>query len=156
MIRTKSFLISIMLLPVITGVSVLVQLVVAKRVDTMPRTIAGRTRRVYDALASVYPASTFLFHSRAHACALRGLNDAHLIGRGLDRWDRSGLFRVRSNVHDPYYGIHRVYFFLLATGVVDPPDPHPAISAAMAMAEIRIRFMGPPLCQLVRRARGSG
>jgi NurA domain len=52
----------------------------------------------------------------AHACALRGLNDAHLIGRGLDRWDRSGLFRVRSNVHDPYYGIHRVYFFLLATG----------------------------------------
>jgi hypothetical protein len=52
----------------------------------------------------------------AHACALRGLNDAHLIGRSLDRWDRSGLFRVRSNVHDPYYGSHRVYFFLLATG----------------------------------------
>jgi NurA domain len=52
----------------------------------------------------------------AHACALRGLNDAHLIGRGLDRWERSGLFRVRSNVHDPYYGSHRVYFFLLATG----------------------------------------
>jgi hypothetical protein len=52
----------------------------------------------------------------AHACALRGLNDAHLIGRGLERWDRSALFRVRSNVHDPYYGIHRVYFFLLATG----------------------------------------
>jgi len=41
------------------------------RLDAMPRTIAGRTRRVYDALASVYPASTFLFHSRAHACALR-------------------------------------------------------------------------------------
>ena len=52
----------------------------------------------------------------AHACALRGLNDAHLIGRGLERWERSGLFRVRSNVHDPYYGIHRVYFFLLNTG----------------------------------------
>ncbi len=52
----------------------------------------------------------------AHACALRGLSDAHLIGRGLQRWDRSGLFRVRSNVHDPYYTIHRVYFFLLATG----------------------------------------
>jgi hypothetical protein len=52
----------------------------------------------------------------APACALRGLTDAHLIGRGLARWDRSGLFRVRSNVHDPYYGIHRVYFFLLATG----------------------------------------
>jgi hypothetical protein len=52
----------------------------------------------------------------AHACALRGLNDAHLIGRHLERWDRSALFRVRSNVHDPFYGIHRVYFFLLATG----------------------------------------
>jgi hypothetical protein len=52
----------------------------------------------------------------SHACALRGLNDAHLLGRGLERWERSGLFRVRSNVHDPYYGIHRVYFFLLATG----------------------------------------
>jgi hypothetical protein len=52
----------------------------------------------------------------AHACALRGLTDAHLIGRGLDRWERTGLFRVRSNVHDPYYGPHRVYFFLLATG----------------------------------------
>jgi NurA domain len=52
----------------------------------------------------------------AHACALRGLSDAHLVGRGLERWDRSGVFRVRSNVHDPYYGIHRVYFFLLATG----------------------------------------
>src|SRR5207253_6565104 len=52
----------------------------------------------------------------AHACALRGLNDASLLGRWLGRWERSGLFRVRSNVHDPYYGLHRVYFFLLATG----------------------------------------
>jgi hypothetical protein len=52
----------------------------------------------------------------AHACALRGLSDAQLLGRGLERWQRSGLFRVRSNVHDPYYGIHRVYFFLLSTG----------------------------------------
>jgi hypothetical protein len=52
----------------------------------------------------------------AQACALRGLTDAHLIGRHLRRWERSGLFRVRSNVHDPYYGLHRVYFFLLATG----------------------------------------
>jgi hypothetical protein len=52
----------------------------------------------------------------AHACALRGLNDAHLIGRGLTRWERTGLFRVRSNVHDPYYGQHRVYFFLMSTG----------------------------------------
>jgi NurA domain len=52
----------------------------------------------------------------AQACALRGLSDAQLVGRGLERWHRSGLFRVRSNVHDPYYGMHRVYFFLFATG----------------------------------------
>lgn len=41
------------------------------RADQMPRTIAGRTRRIYDTLASVYPVSTFFFHSKAHACALR-------------------------------------------------------------------------------------
>jgi len=52
----------------------------------------------------------------AHACALRGLSDAHLLGQGLRRWERSGLFRVRSNVHDPYFGPHRAYFFLLQTG----------------------------------------
>lgn len=37
----------------------------------MPRTIAERTRRIYDTVAAIYPASTFLFHSRAHACALQ-------------------------------------------------------------------------------------
>ena len=52
----------------------------------------------------------------AHACALRGLHDAHLVARDLQRYERTGLFRVRSNVHDPYYGIHRAYFFLFATG----------------------------------------
>ena len=41
------------------------------RADRMPRTIAERTRRVYDLLASVYPVSTFFFHSKAHACALQ-------------------------------------------------------------------------------------
>jgi hypothetical protein len=55
--------------------------------------------------------------SQEHAAALRGLSDAHILGRGLGRkWERSGLFRVRSNVHDPYFGPHRVYFFLLQTG----------------------------------------
>jgi hypothetical protein len=54
--------------------------------------------------------------SREQAASLRGLSDAHLLGRGLRRWERSGLFRVRSNVHDPYFGGHRVYFFLLHTG----------------------------------------
>jgi NurA domain len=52
----------------------------------------------------------------SHACAMRGLMDAQLLGRWLERWDRTGLFRVRSNVHDPFYGGHRVYFFLLNTG----------------------------------------
>jgi hypothetical protein len=52
----------------------------------------------------------------AHACAMRGLSDAQLLGRWLEPWDRTGLFRVRSNVHDPFYGGHRVYFFLLNTG----------------------------------------
>jgi ubiquinone/menaquinone biosynthesis C-methylase UbiE len=41
------------------------------RRDEMPRTIAERTRRIYDSVASIYPVSTFFFHSRAHACALR-------------------------------------------------------------------------------------
>jgi len=43
----------------------------------MPATLAGRTRRVYDCLAAVYPVSTALFHSRAHRCALEvsGLRD---------------------------------------------------------------------------------
>ncbi|HEX5430361.1 MAG TPA: class I SAM-dependent methyltransferase, partial [Bryobacteraceae bacterium] len=39
--------------------------------DQLPRTIAERTRRVYDILASVYPLSTLFFHSKAHACAMR-------------------------------------------------------------------------------------
>ena len=41
------------------------------RTDQMPRTIAERTRRIYDSVASIYPVSTFFFHSRAHACAMR-------------------------------------------------------------------------------------
>lgn len=41
------------------------------RVEKMPRTLVERTRRVYDHLSAVYPASTFFFHSRAHRCLLR-------------------------------------------------------------------------------------
>lgn len=36
----------------------------------LPRTIADRTRRVYDRLAFIYPLSTYLFHARAHERAL--------------------------------------------------------------------------------------
>ncbi len=37
----------------------------------MQRTIAERTRKVYDRLSTIYPASTFFFHSKAHTCLLR-------------------------------------------------------------------------------------
>jgi ubiquinone/menaquinone biosynthesis C-methylase UbiE len=37
----------------------------------MQRTIAERTRRVYDRISNIYPASTFFFHSKAHTCILR-------------------------------------------------------------------------------------
>lgn len=54
--------------------------------------------------------------SYAAQCAFRGLTDAQLLGHYLGPWERSAVFRVRSNVHDPYYGQHRVYFFLLNVG----------------------------------------
>jgi ubiquinone/menaquinone biosynthesis C-methylase UbiE len=45
--------------------------------DGLPETIAGRTRRVYDQVAMIYPLSTFFFHSKAHRCAveLSGIRD---------------------------------------------------------------------------------
>ena len=46
-------------------------------VNGLPATLAGRTRKVYDRLAAVYPLSTMFFHSRAHRCAMEisGLRD---------------------------------------------------------------------------------
>jgi ubiquinone/menaquinone biosynthesis C-methylase UbiE len=45
--------------------------------NDLPETLGDRTRRVYDRLAVVYPASTFFFHSRAHRVALEiaGIRD---------------------------------------------------------------------------------
>jgi ubiquinone/menaquinone biosynthesis C-methylase UbiE len=72
------------------------------RLRGMPAPLVDRTRRLYDFLASVYPLSTALFHSRAHRCALEisGLRDGMLIlevatgsgemFRGLVRANRSG------------------------------------------------------------------
>jgi ubiquinone/menaquinone biosynthesis C-methylase UbiE len=40
------------------------------RAQGMQRTIAERTRRVYDHISAIYPASTFFFHSKAHKCLL--------------------------------------------------------------------------------------
>jgi ubiquinone/menaquinone biosynthesis C-methylase UbiE len=73
----------------------------------MPRTIAERTRRVYDTVASIYPASTFLFHSKAHACALRhsGIRDGM---RVLEVATGSGeMFRrlVRANPGGTTFGL---------------------------------------------------
>lgn len=67
--------------------------------NSLPQTIAHRTRRVYDRVAMVYPASTFFFHSRAHRCALAaaGVRDG---ARVLEVATGSGeMFRrlVRAN-----------------------------------------------------------
>jgi hypothetical protein len=43
-VRTKSFVIGILLLPVIMGASILLQLVIAKRVDTKTRTFLRLAR----------------------------------------------------------------------------------------------------------------
>jgi ABC-2 type transport system permease protein len=50
-VRTKSFIIGILLLPLLTGVSIVVQLVVAGKVDTRPRRVA-----VIDGSGSLAPA----------------------------------------------------------------------------------------------------
>jgi ubiquinone/menaquinone biosynthesis C-methylase UbiE len=42
----------------------------AWRADGLPRTIADRTRRVYDRIAFLYPASAYLCHFKAHRRAL--------------------------------------------------------------------------------------
>jgi len=44
--------------------------VLAYRADHFHKTISDRTRKVYDRVAAVYPASTFFFHSKAHRMAL--------------------------------------------------------------------------------------
>jgi ubiquinone/menaquinone biosynthesis C-methylase UbiE len=77
------------------------------RADQMPRTIADRTRRIYDIVASIYPVSTFFFHSRAHACALRhaGIRNGMTV---LEVATGSGeMFRrlVKSNPQGRTYGL---------------------------------------------------
>ena len=73
----------------------------------MPRTIAARTRRIYDSVASIYPVSTFFFHSKAHACALRhaGIRNGM---RVLEVATGSGeMFRrlVKSNPEGKTFGL---------------------------------------------------
>jgi ubiquinone/menaquinone biosynthesis C-methylase UbiE len=75
--------------------------------SALPVTLAGRTRRMYDRVAAVYPISTALFHSRAHRCALEasGLSDGM---RVLEVATGSGeMFRrlVRANRSGSTLGI---------------------------------------------------
>ncbi len=42
----------------------------ALRSELLPKTIADRTRKVYDRVSFIYPASTFFFHSKAHKCVI--------------------------------------------------------------------------------------
>jgi demethylmenaquinone methyltransferase/2-methoxy-6-polyprenyl-1,4-benzoquinol methylase len=76
-------------------------------VNGLPATLAGRTRKVYDRLAAVYPMSTMLFHSRAHRRALRvsGLRDGMNV---LEVATGSGeMFRriVRANAQGVTFGV---------------------------------------------------
>lgn len=76
-------------------------------VNGLPATLAGRTRRVYDRVAAVYPVSTMFFHSRAHRCALEasGLRDGM---RVLEVATGSGeMFRrlVRANGNGATIGV---------------------------------------------------
>ncbi len=73
----------------------------------MPVTLSNKTRRVYDALAGVYPLSTMLFHSQAHrqALALSGIRNGM---RVLEVATGSGeMFRrlVRVNPNGKTLGI---------------------------------------------------
>ena len=76
-------------------------------VNGLPATLAGRTRRVYDRLAAVYPLSTMFFHSRAHRAALEvsGLRDGMKV---LEVATGSGeMFRrlVRANGSGATFGV---------------------------------------------------
>ncbi|MGH7489714.1 MAG: class I SAM-dependent methyltransferase [Bryobacteraceae bacterium] len=75
--------------------------------DSLPATIADRTRRIYDRLADVYPVSSLLFHARAHKCALShsGISDGMQV---LEVATGSGeMFRrlVRANRNGATYGL---------------------------------------------------
>ena len=77
------------------------------RAEPLHRTIAGRTRRVYDRVAAIYPASTLLFHSKAHASAIRH-SGIHNGMRVLEVATGSGeMFRriVRANPDGLTFGL---------------------------------------------------
>jgi len=76
-------------------------------VNGLPATLAGRTRKVYDRLAAVYPVSTMFFHSRAHRRAL-GVSGLHDGMKVLEVATGSGeMFRriVRANAQGTTVGV---------------------------------------------------
>jgi ubiquinone/menaquinone biosynthesis C-methylase UbiE len=77
------------------------------RAQGMQRTIAERTRRVYDHISAIYPASTFFFHSKAHARVMErsGIENGMQV---LEIATGSGeMFRrlVRANPDGKTYGL---------------------------------------------------
>jgi ubiquinone/menaquinone biosynthesis C-methylase UbiE len=81
--------------------------IVALGRDRLPRTIAARTRRVYDVLSTIYPLSTYFFHAKAHKAALEmaGVRDGMQV---LEVATGSGeMFRrlVKANSSGRTYGI---------------------------------------------------
>jgi demethylmenaquinone methyltransferase/2-methoxy-6-polyprenyl-1,4-benzoquinol methylase len=81
--------------------------IVALGRDRLPRTIAARTRRVYDILSTIYPLSTYFFHAKAHKAALEmaGVQDGMQV---LEVATGSGeMFRrlVKANSGGRTYGI---------------------------------------------------
>ena len=80
-------------------------------------------------------------------CCLRGATDALLLSPLLDSGQRSAIFRVRSNVHDPYYGEHRIHFFLLDTGAETARVEVPAWVARSPVALDRVHAVLMDQCQ---------
>jgi ubiquinone/menaquinone biosynthesis C-methylase UbiE len=81
--------------------------IIGWRTDQLPKTIAHRTRRIYDAVALVYPLSTMFFHSKAHKRALEMSGIANGM-RVLEVATGSGeMFRrlVRANQEGKTVGI---------------------------------------------------
>lgn len=73
----------------------------------LPISLAARTRRIYDRVSGIYPLSSYLFHSKAHRCALgtAGIRDGM---RVLEVATGSGeMFRrlVRANRHGSTVGL---------------------------------------------------
>src|SRR5262249_25085171 len=65
LVRTKAFIITVLLMPVLVGGSIVIQTIIAKQVDRTPRSFAvvDRTGRIYPALAQAAAARNALVAS---------------------------------------------------------------------------------------------